>query len=82
MYTPLSGPMVYTLFPCFPRKMVYTIAFCWSVTSASGDKPRKEGSHGGGVYSFLPLHNAETAKAVVNDRCEREHRAKLKHCKR
>ena len=27
MYTLLSGPMVYTLslFPCFPRKMVYTI---------------------------------------------------------
>ena len=30
MYTLLSGPMVYTLFPCFPRKRVYTIAslFC------------------------------------------------------
>ena len=27
MYTHLSGPMVYTLFPCFPRKIVYTIAF-------------------------------------------------------
>ena len=27
MYTLLSGPMVYTLFPCFPRKVVYTIAF-------------------------------------------------------
>ena len=27
MYTLLSGPMVYTLFPCFPRKRVYTIAF-------------------------------------------------------
>ena len=27
VYTLLSGPMVYTLFPCFPRKMVYTIAF-------------------------------------------------------
>ena len=27
VYTLLAGPMVYTLFPCFPRKMVYTIAF-------------------------------------------------------
>ena len=54
VYTLLSGPMVYTLFPCFPRKMVYTIAFFCSVTSGSGDRPRKEGSHGGGVYSFAP----------------------------
>ena len=27
MYTLLSGLVVYTLFPCFPRKTVYTIAF-------------------------------------------------------
>ena len=27
VYTLLSGPMAYTLFPCFPRKMVYTIVF-------------------------------------------------------
>ena len=27
VYTLLSGPTVYTFFPCFPRKMVYTIAF-------------------------------------------------------
>ena len=27
VYTLLSGPVVYTLFPSFPRKMVYTIAF-------------------------------------------------------
>ena len=27
VHTLLSGPMVHTLFPCFPRKMVYTIAF-------------------------------------------------------
>ena len=25
--TLLSGPMVYTLFPCFPEDMVYTISF-------------------------------------------------------
>ena len=41
MYTLPSGPMVYTLFPLLPWKMVYTIAFC-SVTSGSGDRPRKE----------------------------------------
>ena len=53
VYTLLSGPMVYTLFPCFPKKMVYTIAFFCSVTSGSGNRPRKEGCHGGGgVYSF------------------------------
>ena len=33
VYTLLFGPMVYTLFPCFPRKMVYIIVFC-SVTRA------------------------------------------------
>ena len=28
VYTLLSGPMVYyTLFPCFPKEVVYTIAF-------------------------------------------------------
>ena len=55
VYTLLSGPMVYTIFSCFPRKMVYTIAFFFSsVTSGSGDRPRKEGCHGGGVYSFFP----------------------------
>ena len=27
VYTLLSGPMVYTPIYCFPRKMVYTIAF-------------------------------------------------------
>ena len=52
--TLLSGPMVYALSPCFPRKMVYTIAFFCSVTLGLGDRPRKEGCHGGGVYSFFP----------------------------
>ena len=54
VYTLLSGPMVYTCFPCFPRKMVCTIAFFCSVTSGSGDRPKKEGCHGGGVYSYFP----------------------------
>ena len=47
----LSGPMVYTLFPCYPKDMVYTIALFCSVTSGSGDRPRKEMCHGGGVPS-------------------------------
>ena len=62
MKTVFSGPMVYTLFPCFPRKMVYTIAFFCSVTSGSGDRLEKEGCHGGGVYSlfFLRLWRFQT----------------------
>ena len=48
--TLLSRPMLYTLFPCFPRNMVgIHHRFFRSVTSASGDRPMKEGSHGGGV---------------------------------
>ena len=39
VYTLLSGPMVYTVFPCFPKEMVYTtIAFFVSVTSGLGDR--------------------------------------------
>ena len=53
MYTLLSRPMVYTLVPGFPRKKVYTIVFFCSVTSRSGDRPRKEGCHRGGAYSFF-----------------------------
>ena len=52
--TLFAGPMVYTLFPWFPRKRVYTIVFFCAATSSSGDRPRKEGFHGGGVYSFFP----------------------------
>ena len=55
VYTLLSGPMVTTFsLDLFPRKMVYPIAFLCSVTSGSGDRPRKEGCHVGGVYSFFP----------------------------
>ena len=52
VYTLLSGPMVHTLFPCFPKGVVYTIAFFFSVTSGSGNRPRQEGCHSGGVYRF------------------------------
>ena len=41
-------------FPLFPRKTEDPIAFFCSLTSGSGDRPRKEGSRGGGVYSFFP----------------------------
>ena len=55
VYTLLSGPMVYTVFPCFPRKTRDTpqLFFC-PVTPGSGDRPRKEGCHCGGGCSFFP----------------------------
>ena len=54
MYTLLSGPMVYTLFPLFSQENgIHHIFFC-SVTSGSGNRPRKEGWHNGGVHSFFP----------------------------
>ena len=37
----------------FPGKCIHHSFFC-SVTSGSGDRPRKEGCHGGGVHSFFP----------------------------
>ena len=55
MYTLLSEPMVYTLFSCFPRKMVYTMASFSLWARGSGERPGKEGCHGGGVYSFPPV---------------------------
>ena len=55
VYTLLSGPMVYTLLTCFPRKGIPHSFFC-SVTSGSGDRPRKEGCHSGGVQFFVPLN--------------------------
>ena len=47
VYTYGSHP--FSFFPCFPKEMVYTIA-------GSGDRPREEGSDGGGVYSLLASH--------------------------
>ena len=52
---------MHTLFPCFPKEMVYPFSqgngihhsiFCF-VVSGSGDRPREEGCHGG-VYYFFP----------------------------
>ena len=48
--SPLSGPMVYTLFLCFPRKMVYTIVFLLCDLGV-GRQTEK-----GGVYSLLPWY--------------------------
>ena len=74
LYALLSGPMAYTLFPCFPRKMGYTIFF-FSVTSRSGDRPRKEGCHGGCIYFFyLVLRKTKcrnrSRKRSDSNRCE------------
>ena len=45
-------------FPLFSQeKGIHHSLFC-SVTSGSGDRPRKEGSRGGGVYSFFPRMRA------------------------
>ena len=42
------------LFPLFSQENGMHHSFFCSVTSGSGDRPRKEGCHGGGVYSFSP----------------------------
>ena len=41
-------------FPLFSQENGIHHSFFCSVTSGSGDRPRKEGCHGGGVYSFFP----------------------------
>ena len=44
-------------FPLFSKENgIHHSCFC-SVTSGSGDRPRKEGCHGCGVYSFFPVKN-------------------------
>ena len=35
------------------------------MTSGSGDRPRKEGSHGGGVYSFSPGKQPKCPKVLT-----------------
>ena len=46
----------YGVYPCplFSQENGIHHSFFCSVTSGSGDRRRKEGSHGGGVYSFFP----------------------------
>ena len=55
--------MVYTLFfgtygvypfPLFSQEKGIHHSFFCSVTWGSGDRPKKEGCQGGGVYSFFP----------------------------
>ena len=41
-------------FPLFSQENSIRHSFFCSVTSGSGDRPRKEGSRGGGVCSFFP----------------------------
>ena len=41
-------------FPLFSQENGIHHSFFCSVTSGLGDRPRKEGSHSGGVYSFFP----------------------------
>ena len=43
VYTLLSEPMLYTLFPCFPRKMVCTIAFFLLCDLEVGRQTEKRG---------------------------------------
>ena len=47
----------YGVYPCplFSQENGIHHSFFYSVTSGSGDRPRKKGSRGGGVYSFFPL---------------------------
>ena len=47
------------------------------MTSGSGDRPREEGSHGGGVYSFFPCHSRTlsdlaSAAMLADSQCEEE----------
>ena len=51
-------------FPLFSQESGIHHSFFWS---GSGDRLRKEGCHGGGVYSFLPLMLKKSTSEVEND---------------
>ena len=55
VYTLLSGPMVYTLFPCFPRKMVYTIA-CFALWPRGRATDGEKRGPAVVVYTLFPLN--------------------------
>ena len=57
---------VYPLPLFFPGNGIHHGFFC-SVTSGSGDRPRKEGCHGGGVYSFFPGFRPKVGNGVENE---------------
>ena len=62
VYTLLSSPMVHTLFPCFPRKMVSTTVFLLC-DLGSDDRLGEEECHGGGVYSEGQKHVTQPNKS-------------------
>ena len=62
-------------FPLFPRKWSAPWHFC-SVTPGSCDRPRKEGCHGGGVYSFFPGAVCGSAPALARSACQTEEAVK------
>ena len=53
-------------FPLFSQENGIHHSFFFSVTSGSGNRPRKEGSHGGGVYSFFPWISPPPPQAKPN----------------
>ena len=64
VYILLSGRMVYTLFPCFPGKMVSIIVFLFSVTSESGDRTEKGGVPRWWCILFFSLKSARQARTI------------------
>ena len=52
-------------FPLFSQENGIHHSFFCSVTSGSGDRPRKEGCHGGGVYSLLRSSEAVLLKRSI-----------------
>ena len=67
MYTLLSGPMVYTLFPCFARNMVYTIAFFLLCDLGVGRQTEKRGVPRWWCILFFSLQTS-TLKSEVSKR--------------
>ena len=53
-------------FPLFSQENGVHHSFFCSVTSGSGDRPRKEGSRGGGVYSFFPCNVGHDAGIIAS----------------
>ena len=66
VYTLLSGPMVYTLFPFFPRKRVYTIAFfaLWPRGRATDREKRAAAVV---VYSLFYLVPSERPRRILGE---------------
>ena len=54
-------------FPLFSQANSMHHSFFCSVTLGSGDRPRKEGCHSGGVYSFFPCKVATSNSMFSNE---------------